>query len=1496
MPVRQRDNKWYWGSKGPFNSRKKARKVAQAAHASGYVAKLFNFTKAEEGIKGIKGIGDTSSDRPKDDVPEDFREYASPEEIKRLGLRPHTGVDEGTFYDTRELKAGQYAAATGEKNTIDELREAGDEGKITLDDLGIKFEDSGLSTEHSRTGEEIDLNRSGFGLNPVQNRRDMLHAITNRRYDDGTVAGMARRFADNIKTNKHPLRHSAWGGVDRSTTYDSEHYGDWLKAADDKDEWEGAINNAMVRILGRKVDSNELMSDLQGELRANSEQRVKDGLLQLEQLDALQDEIEAFKIQRGINRIGLKRGEKIVSASPENQERAKRFEEENKGLSKEEALTFKSPLGKYLAKTQERDAMANNYDHVSNALILIQDAHNGVDSDDVDYARSYFMDIAFKKGHSGEAMEKRITPEKLQQFVDEVQRMANYTTRDLPEFVTVYRGNKSEWEKGDPKAKEASVKIAEQRYSTGQTVPVSVQKHTAKEFATSAGNRRGQLHEFLIHRDDIISDMRSSILREGELLISSDAWKKAIKHSSYKASGVDPKDGTHDQFFFHWHHRDKHRAKMNPASPHYSDSYAKEQYHYQRTYLDSLKDPAHSFHKLPKDLRDTITASAKRDIKESKKYPWLKAPATEKVGDKASTVKPRVDPDTVVTPRVGADTRFLELAAAQRGEAERLGTSAMSDAGGSGIRQFLTEAIGDVIHRMSRQHPDDYSATVEKVKRGIKELSSKYGFTKDLEEQTRSSYDYGVEKGKITESFKAYKARILDIQSQYAVAHSKLPVINQAHRDAQEAAVAFGEQRYEDSLAALRRIESHLGSKEAFDAYRLKGAQPLSDKASKEVDKSLYKLADDPLSKLLDFVILSKAPPFQVTPEGEVTPIKPIEGLGSQDSEREDYEGKEITTRKYIKDPEDAPEVNGEKVKVYTGPKVGHFYDYSQLSSTEHKDEFAQIVAEALDKLEQGVNEMVEANPELKDIFGADPWVNIRRIESLQSEVQGDIFRIAMSAVEKQFPRGTDTPASNAAFLRERTKALNENPKLEEDYIKAREKATKAYRLLLRTDKGNPYSETKQIEGARERFNELQDNYLTALIHSLLGKIEYHGGENHLPTNPNVKILSIQDSHQLYILPKVENLVNLRSNELFTTTDRKLLARETDPLGDGGGWNGFIRKASPAALFKVRQIYSEVVNQWLGVNVREKNIRSNVENGIAMSEATLTRGILPPNRFYKRSKYTVRPQAIKDFRGTVIHELIHSGTSDEAAEFLNKIIHDKFTWLDHVSRGVRGKFIPDIPFTNSKKRWDDGTNDQYFTLVHQNNKQFFNEFPTEILAQRIASERYQPDAKDVDGEDWSKKKIGYSGHGMEQFSVWLLKFAQHDLKMSSREAKTPEGKAKIAKASRDICTELLDWQNMKINRRTVLSGSFASYARKHDNIHEDQSGRPLREHYKNEFAYHVGVNPVAYPDLARYKFSEAVIDDDGIQTPATIPTFSAKKTDEFGSGLDKRALRRIILG
>ena len=39
MPIRKTAKGWYWGSKGPFATRKKAAQVAKAAYAHGYKKK-----------------------------------------------------------------------------------------------------------------------------------------------------------------------------------------------------------------------------------------------------------------------------------------------------------------------------------------------------------------------------------------------------------------------------------------------------------------------------------------------------------------------------------------------------------------------------------------------------------------------------------------------------------------------------------------------------------------------------------------------------------------------------------------------------------------------------------------------------------------------------------------------------------------------------------------------------------------------------------------------------------------------------------------------------------------------------------------------------------------------------------------------------------------------------------------------------------------------------------------------------------------------------------------------------------------------------------------------------------------------------------------------------------------------------------------------------------------------------------------------------------------
>ena len=135
MPIRQRDNKWYWGSKGPFNSRKKAEEVAQAAYASGYVSKsvteLVTFIEKEPlGFKNPFGGDDKkpdslSPDSAEESVPEGNRVYIDSEQEAPKGVNVLTGKRGGLFYDMTTLTD----EAQGEditnvfNNLIDELRE-----------------------------------------------------------------------------------------------------------------------------------------------------------------------------------------------------------------------------------------------------------------------------------------------------------------------------------------------------------------------------------------------------------------------------------------------------------------------------------------------------------------------------------------------------------------------------------------------------------------------------------------------------------------------------------------------------------------------------------------------------------------------------------------------------------------------------------------------------------------------------------------------------------------------------------------------------------------------------------------------------------------------------------------------------------------------------------------------------------------------------------------------------------------------------------------------------------------------------------------------------------------------------------------------------------------------------------------------------------------------------------------------------------------------------
>ena len=79
MPITKRKDGYYWGSRGPFKTKKKAQQVAQAAYASGYVKKGWQDILKKEPRKGTGKKPKDSTRRlytdenPKDTVPVKFK-------------------------------------------------------------------------------------------------------------------------------------------------------------------------------------------------------------------------------------------------------------------------------------------------------------------------------------------------------------------------------------------------------------------------------------------------------------------------------------------------------------------------------------------------------------------------------------------------------------------------------------------------------------------------------------------------------------------------------------------------------------------------------------------------------------------------------------------------------------------------------------------------------------------------------------------------------------------------------------------------------------------------------------------------------------------------------------------------------------------------------------------------------------------------------------------------------------------------------------------------------------------------------------------------------------------------------------------------------------------------------------------------------------------------------------------------------------------------------
>lgn len=177
--------------------------------------------------------------------------------------------------------------------------------------------------------------------------------------------------------------------------------------------------------------------------------------------------------------------------------------------------------------------------------------------------------------------------------------------------------------------------------------------------------------------------------------------------------------------------------------------------------------------------------------------------------------------------------KFLETGDLQRGAPE----AAMSDVThqmGGGVMQPALEHVGDIIHRMSDSNTFDASGGFEfvdeKVKKTLRWLKHKYGFEREFMENLRGNFKFyqaeGWPRGKRTyNTYEEFEKGIFELMQKYADEHKKLPVYNRAQELAQQAAVSLGERRFDDAIAALEELDSHLGSRQDWMKFVKEGVE-----------------------------------------------------------------------------------------------------------------------------------------------------------------------------------------------------------------------------------------------------------------------------------------------------------------------------------------------------------------------------------------------------------------------------------------------------------------------------------------------------------------------------------------------------------------------------------------------------------------------------------------------------------------------------------------------
>ena len=175
------------------------------------------------------------------------------------------------------------------------------------------------------------------------------------------------------------------------------------------------------------------------------------------------------------------------------------------------------------------------------------------------------------------------------------------------------------------------------------------------------------------------------------------------------------------------------------------------------------------------------------------------------------------------TDRAGAegslrDTAFEKLAYLQRGDPE-LAMLDVQNAYGGGVYSVLVEHVGDITHRMSEMPgylEGGLDSVAPKVRRALNVLRSEYTPQREYDESLRNNAQYN------NVALEDRAASVDKARENYTEQHRKLPVYNEMQRNARDAAIAIGEQRWADAQSNLEYIEQFLDDPKAYKAEAMK--------------------------------------------------------------------------------------------------------------------------------------------------------------------------------------------------------------------------------------------------------------------------------------------------------------------------------------------------------------------------------------------------------------------------------------------------------------------------------------------------------------------------------------------------------------------------------------------------------------------------------------------------------------------------------------------------